>query len=145
MDTQSLTKIISDPSLIKTFIFVDFIYSPLLWHPVLLLVSTIKAAVLKLCSRYNESIGWDIAVAALLFINPFAAFFASSFWGVWLQSVILGLPLYFAGYYFRDSILKISDYRDSAAAVMLGSFLFVAGHLLSGVFLLVQYIWVSMQ
>lgn len=119
----------------------DIQLSPLLWHVLFLVISSIKAIALKLFSRANESLGWDGAVMMLLFCNPFLAFFADSFWSIWLQSFLLGLPLYFLAFYIRNDLFGYAEYSDSAAAHMLCLFMFFIGHLLSIGFLLVRYIW----
>lgn len=128
----------------KELLLNDIILSPLLWHVCLLLISSSKAITLKLISRHNEAQGWDVMVSMLLFINPFLAYFADSFWNIWLQSVILGLPLYFLGFHFRTRVLRMDQYSDPAAAVMFGGFMFFLGHVLSGGFLFVRYLWRSL-
>lgn len=127
--------------MVKDLLLNDIFLSPILWHVVLLLISTIKAMTLKLASRHNEAGGWDVMVSMLLFINPFLAFFAESFWNIWLQSLLLGLPCYFLGSYFRTRILRIDSYSDAAAAVMFAGFMFIAGHVLSGGAVFIRYVW----
>jgi hypothetical protein len=130
--------------MIREFLLSDIQLSPLLLHVLLLVISSIKAITLKLCSRVNESQGWDSAVMVLLFCNPLLAFFADSFWNIWLQSFLLGLPLYFAAFYFRSDLFGYAEYSDPAAAHMLCLFMFLIGHLLSIGFLLIRYIWQSL-
>ncbi|PUA27940.1 MAG: hypothetical protein B0W54_15640 [Cellvibrio sp. 79] len=127
----------------KELLLNDIIFSPLSWHVALLLISSVKAITLKLVSRHNEAQGWDVMVSMLLFINPFLAYFADSFWSIWLQSFILGLPFYLLGFHFRTHILRIDQYSDSAAAVMFSGFMFLIGHVLSGGFLFIRYLWRS--
>ena len=129
--------------MIREALLTDIQLSPLLWHVLLLLLSSIKAITLKLFSRANESLGWDSAVMLLLFCNPFLAFFADSFWSIWLQSFLLGLPLYFLAFYFRNDLFGYAEYSDPAAANMVSLFMFLMGHLLSIGFLLIRYIWQS--
>lgn len=123
------------------FLLKDIQFSPLFWHTCFLLLSSIKALVLKLLSRANESYGWDGAVMLLLFCNPFFAFFADSFWHIWLQSLLLGPLLYFIGFYFRNSVFRFSDYSDPAAACMMSLFVFLIGHLVSVAIWFICYLW----
>lgn len=129
--------------MIKDIFLKDFFLSPIFWHSLLLLVSCIKAVILKVLSRANESAGWDAVVLALLFFNPFFAFFADSFWNIWLQSLVLGLPLYFFGFYVRNNYFGYADYSDAAAAGMISVMLFAFGHFFSGAFLLLRFLWQS--
>ena len=127
----------------KDIFLKDFFLSPIFWHSLLLLVSCIEAVILKMLSRANESPGWDVVVLALLFCNPFFAFFADSLWSIWLQSLLLGLPLYFFGFYVRNHFFGYADYSDAAAAGMISVMLFVFGHFFSGAFLLFRFLWQS--
>lgn len=130
--------------MIREALLNDIQLSPLLWHVLLLVTSSIKAITFKLFSRVNESHGWDGAVMTLLFCNPFLAFFADSFWNVWWQSFLLGLPLYFVAFYFRSDLFCYAEYSDPAAAHMLCLFMFLIGHILSIGLLLTRYIWQSL-
>ncbi|HSX51838.1 MAG TPA: hypothetical protein VLF09_12805 [Cellvibrio sp.] len=118
----------------------DALLSPVVWHFVLLFISTGKALLLKLTAHSNESFGWDMAVSLLLLISPFLAYFADSFWLVWFQSLIFSLPLYWLGFEFRVRFLGVS-YNDSATALMFGCFMFAAGIFLSGVLVFFRYLW----
>src|SRR6187402_1610941 len=102
--------------MIREALLSDIQLSPLLWHVLLSVISSIKAITLKIFSRANESQGWDGAVMALLFCNPFLAFFADSFWNIWLQSFLLGLPLYFLAFYIRNDLFGYAEYSDPVAA-----------------------------
>lgn len=129
--------------MIREDLLTDIHFSPLLWHVLLLVISSIKAITPKIFSRANESLGWDSAVMVLLFCNPFLVFFAESFWNIWLQSFLLGLSLYFLAFYFRSSSFSYAEYSDPAAANMVSLFMFLIGHIFSVGFLLARYIWQS--
>jgi hypothetical protein len=40
------------------------------------------------------------------------------FLGIWLQTLLLSLPLYLAAFYFRQYVFNTESYRDGSAAVM---------------------------
>ena len=119
----------------------DIYLSPLIYHFAALLISTVKSLWMKFFSPYaNESAGWDSVVMGVLFINPFLAFWANSFWVVWLQTVLLGLPLYFVGFYFRQFVIKTESYRDSSAAIMVAVVMYFLGLLISGIAIFIRYL-----
>ncbi|RYY77272.1 MAG: hypothetical protein EOO52_07290 [Gammaproteobacteria bacterium] len=121
----------------------DIYFSPVIFHLAALLISTLKSIWMKLFSSdANESAGWDSAVMAILFLNPFLAFWADSFWGVWVQTLLLSLPLYLAAFYFRQYVLKTESYRDGSAAMMGAGAMYFFGHALSGALIFIQYLWV---
>ena len=122
----------------------DIFLSPLIYHFAALLVSTVKSWWMKFFSSYaNESAGWDAVVMMILFLNPFLAFWADSFWVVWLQTLLLGLPLYFIAFYFRQYMIKTESYRDSSSAMMGAVFMYFLGHLISGIAIFIGYLWQS--
>jgi hypothetical protein len=119
----------------------DIYFSPAIYHLVAMAISTAKALWVKCFSPYaNESEGWDSAMMAILFINPFLAFWADSFWVVWLQTLVLSLPLYFVGFYYRQYVLKIR-YSDAAAGMMGNIFLYFFGHVASGAVVFILFLW----
>ena len=118
----------------------DIYLSPVIYHFAALAISTLKALWVKCFSSYaNESEGWDSAMMVILFLNPFLAFLANSFWVVWLQTLLLSLPLYFAGFYYRQYVLKINSYSDMSAAMLGGLFLYLFGHIASGLAVFIFY------
>jgi|GEM_PF-2897143 len=120
----------------------DIYFSPVIYHLAALLISTLKSIWMKLFSSHiNESAGWDSALMAILFLNPFLAFWAGSFWVIWLQTLLLSLPLYLAAFYFRQYVLKTESYRDGSAVMMGAGAMYFFGHALSGTLIFLHYLW----
>ena len=114
-------------------IWSDIYFSPLFIHGVFFIIFSIKDLMIKWFSEYHhDAHGWDSVIMAIMFINPFLAFWADSFWIVWTQTLLLSIPLYFFAYYCRQYILH-TTYSDAAAGILGAVFLYILGHVGSSV------------
>lgn len=119
----------------------DVFFSPIAYHLIALIISTIKVLWVKCFSRYiYESEYWGSCMMALMFFNPFLAFFADSFWAVWLQTLILSIPLCGLGFYYRQYILQVGNYNGAGMAMMGSVFAGAYGQIASGIIALIIYI-----
>lgn len=119
----------------------DIYFSPLFIHGAFFIIFFIKDLMIKWFSEYHhEDDGWNSTAIAIMFLNPFLAFWADSFWIVWVQTLLLSIPLYFCAFYVRQYILDTS-FSDSAAAILGAVFLCIYGHIASGIMVFARYLW----
>ena len=119
----------------------DIYFSPLFIHGVFFIAFFIKDLMIKWFSEYHhDGHGWDSVIIAVMFINPFLAFWADSFWIVWMQTLLLSIPLYFCAFYGRQYFLNTS-YSDEAAGMLGAVFLCIYGLIASGIIVLIGYLW----
>lgn len=127
------------------FIWNDIYLSPLFIHGVLFVIFLIKDLMIKWFSEYHhDDHGWDSVIMVAMFINPLLAFWADSFWLVWIQTLLLSIPLYLSAFYIRQIILHTS-YSDAAAGMLGAVFLCICGHVASGIIVLIRYLWHIME
>lgn len=124
----------------------DIFLSPIVYHFVAFVISTIKALWVKHYLRcIYESEYWGRTMMVLMFFNPLLAFAADSFWIIWLQTLVLSIPLACLGSYYRQFILQV-DNGYSADMQMVGVVTLGAyGQIASGIIALIIYICKSIS
>jgi hypothetical protein len=112
--------------------FITDIYcSPLTLHTGLLMVCGLyKIICLYFGSREYQNNLWDFGVWLILLINPFLALLANNFWMIWLQTLILSVPLLLVGLSYSEKILN-KRYNEGALMHMVGIYLFIMGQIAS--------------
>jgi len=119
----------------------DIFLSPIVYHFAAFVISTIKVLwVRHFLGHIYESKYWGSSIMWLMFFNPFLAFAADSFWVVWLQTLILSIPLAYLVSFYRQFILRVGYYRGSDLEVPVAASLGIFGQIASVVVVLVIYI-----
>ena len=108
----------------------NLLWGPVPWHFMLILLTGLQVVQRRVRRQPGRMTMWDPGSWVTIFVTGFFPILADRFWFVWLQYILLSMPLFALGGWMNEKVFGVR-YNEGALAHIVGVYIFILMSLLS--------------